>query len=64
MDYHRASSERPVLADPGDPRLVRKVGIWKRIVAELTNPDLIALVALCCIGLLMTVLISIFVSLL
>jgi hypothetical protein len=42
------------LADRTGKRLARNAKRWDRIVAVLTNPDLVAIVAICAIGLLVT----------
>jgi hypothetical protein len=39
---------------PLDPRTVRKGTPWNRIVATLKDPELVAIVMLCAIGLLVT----------
>jgi hypothetical protein len=39
---------------PDGKRLARNAKRWDRIVAVLTNPDLVAIVAICAIGLLVT----------
>ena len=42
------------LTDRTGKRLARNAKLWDRIVAVLTNPDLVAIVAICAIGLLVT----------
>lgn len=46
--------ERLILIDPTDPRLARTETAWDRIVAVLTNPELIAIAVLCALGLAVT----------
>jgi hypothetical protein len=46
--------ERLILMDPTDSRLGRTVTAWDRIVAALTNPELIAIAILCVLGLAVT----------
>jgi hypothetical protein len=42
------------LADRTRDRLARNAKPWDRIVAVVTNPDLVAIVTICSIGLLLT----------
>jgi hypothetical protein len=48
-------TERLILTDPLDSRLRRDASASDRIVAALNNPELIALVIFCALGLLATV---------
>ncbi len=48
-------SERLILTDPKDARLPRQATRWDRIIATLGNPELLALVIFCALGLLATV---------
>jgi hypothetical protein len=54
MKYSSARSERLILADPLDSRLRRKATAWDRISAALNDPELIAIVLFCTLGLLAT----------
>jgi hypothetical protein len=47
-------SERLILMDPTDPRIPQCVTASDQIKAALTNPDLIAVLIFCGIGLLVT----------
>jgi hypothetical protein len=55
MKHSSFEGERLILIDPTDPRLSRNITAWDRIVAALTNPELITLVVLCALGLVLTV---------
>jgi hypothetical protein len=61
MNSMLTKRERLILTNPVDPRIVpvnprgiRKGTPWKRIVADLKDPELTAIVMLCAIGLLVT----------
>jgi hypothetical protein len=54
MTYSSWHQGRLPLADWMGERLVRNVKRRDRIVAVLTNPDLVAVVTICAIGLLVT----------
>jgi hypothetical protein len=63
MNYVPTKRERLILANPADPRIikretpwnkVRKGTPWNRIVATLRDPGLAAVVTLCAVGLLVT----------
>ena len=55
MKYSSFQGERLILLDPTDPRLRLKATTWDRIVARLTEPELIALAVFCALGLAVTV---------
>jgi uncharacterized RDD family membrane protein YckC len=55
MKYSSFQAERLILLDPTDPRLRLKATTWDRIVARLTEPELIALAVFCALGLAVTV---------
>jgi hypothetical protein len=48
-------SERPIPTNFTDRRVIRKAIAWDLTVAKLTDPELIALVIVCGIGLLVSV---------
>jgi len=54
MKYSSSRSERLILANPLDPRLRRRATIWDHISAALNDPELIAVVLFCSLGLLVT----------
>jgi len=51
--------ERLILANPADPRILRRVTAWDQIVSALRSPDFVALVTFCIIGLLVTIAFSV-----
>lgn len=58
MSSTSLQSERLIVTDPTDPRIVRNASTWIRIVATLLSSDLIAVVMFCAIGLLVTAALS------
>ena len=52
------SSDCLYLADPTDRRIARNVTPANRVVATLSNPEFLALLAICGIGLLATTVVS------
>ena len=55
MKYSSLQGERLVLTDPTDLRLRRKTTVRDRVVAVLTDPELIALILFCALGLALTI---------
>jgi hypothetical protein len=55
MKYSSFPGERLVLADPTDHRLRRKATVWDHVVAALTDPEFIALILFCALGLAVTI---------
>jgi hypothetical protein len=55
MKYSSFPGERLVLADPTDHRLRRKAAVWDHVVAALTDPEFIALILFCALGLVVTI---------
>ena len=54
MNHISMRSERRILVNPTDRRVAQKAIAWDRIIATLTEPDLIAIVMFCAIGCLVT----------
>lgn len=63
MNYVSTKRERLILKNPADPRIigteipwkkVRKGSPWNRVVAVLRDPELVAVLMLCAVGLLVT----------
>jgi hypothetical protein len=54
MTYSSLRPERLILSEPTDRRVARNVNAWDWIITILTSPDLIAIVAICALGLLVT----------
>jgi hypothetical protein len=55
MKHSTFQGERLILTDPRDPRLPRNMTARDHIVAALKNPELIAIVVFCALGLVVTV---------
>jgi len=55
MKHSTFQGERLILTDPRDSRLPRNKTARDHIVAALTNPELIAIVVFCALGLVVTI---------
>ncbi len=51
MSYLSPEGERLFFADPTDPRIRRDATELERVIAELTGPELLALIMFCALGL-------------
>ncbi len=54
MNYNFSRKERLILADPADARLRHKVSTSRRVLTILSSPEFLALLAICVLGLLLT----------
>jgi hypothetical protein len=55
MSQSSMRDERLILVNPAHGPLLRKVTRWDRLLAMLTDPDLVAIVLFCALGGLLTV---------
>lgn len=53
MNYLSLNRERLTLTGQ-HPRILRRVTLWDRVAATLSDPDLVSITMLCVIGLLLT----------
>jgi hypothetical protein len=51
MSYSSLEGERLFFTDPTDPRIRRDATELRRVIAELTEPELLALIVFCALGL-------------
>ncbi|HTC04144.1 MAG TPA: hypothetical protein VK749_12145 [Xanthobacteraceae bacterium] len=55
MSQSSMRDERLILINPAHSPLLRKVTRWDRLVATFTDPDLVAVILFCALGVLLTV---------